>query len=88
MSMTVTAADARAQFSRIADQVARTGSTVTVFKNSRPWVEIHPVGSSKDVLSDSTRQALREAAALKEAGARFSSFRDMMSALEADSVEN
>ena len=81
MSLTVTAADARAQFSRIADEVARTGSTVTVFKNSRPWVEIRPVGAGEGIPSDFTRQALREAEALKLAGARFSSFSDMMSAL-------
>ena len=84
MSLTVTAADARAQFSRIADEVARTGSTVTVFKNSRPWVEIRPVPASEDIPSDSTRQALREADALKAAGARFSSFSDLMSALGAN----
>ena len=86
--MTVTAADARAQFSRIADQVARTGSPVTVFKNSRPWVEICPIGASEDVPSDSTRQALRESDSLKAAGARFSSFRDMLAALDAHSVED
>ena len=88
MSMTVTAADARAQFSRIAEEVARTGSVVTVFKNSRPWVEIRPVGSSEPGPSDSTCKALSEVAALKAAGARFSSFQDMMSALEDSSAED
>jgi len=86
--MTVTAADARAQFSRIAEEVSRTGSVVTVFKNSRPWVEIRPVGLSEDTASNSTRQALREVADLKVAGARFSSFTDMMSELDARSVED
>lgn len=87
MSMTVTAADARAQFSRIADEVARTGSPVTVFKNSRPWVEICPVASI-DVPSDATRQALREVAELKAAGARYSSWQDLIEALDAQSAEN
>jgi len=87
MSMTVTAADARAKFSRIADEVARTGSPVTVFKNSRPWVEIRPIKLAGDVPSASTQQAMREADALVATGARFDSFQDMMLALDAANVE-
>jgi len=88
MSMTVTAADARAQFSRIADEVARTGLPVTVFENSRPWVEICPVGLGEDVPSASTQKALRETAALRTAGARFESFQDMIAALDAHRAED
>jgi len=88
MSMTVTAADARAKFSRIADEVARTGTTVTVFKNSRPWVEIRPIGSGEESPTESTRQALHEAAALRIAGARFTSYQDLMKALDADDAES
>jgi len=87
MSMTVTASEARSRFARIAEEVARTGSPVTVFKNSRPWVEIHPVEPREVVPTESTRQALREADSLKTAGARFSSFHDLMAALDIADAE-
>ena len=87
MTMTVTAADARAQFSRIADEVARTGSSVTVFKNSRPWVEIRSISPAGDVPSKSTRRAMREVDALKSVGARFESFQDMVAALDGSDAE-
>ena len=47
--LTATAAEARLNFSKIAAQVSRSGSPVTVFKNSRPWVIINPVGEDSDV---------------------------------------
>jgi prevent-host-death family protein len=42
---TVATADARANFSRIANEVNRTGVPVMVFKNNRPWVVIEPAAS-------------------------------------------
>ena len=43
--MSATVAEARAQFSKIAATVSSTGNAVTVFKNSKPFVVIAPVGS-------------------------------------------
>lgn len=36
----VSIADARAQFSKIAAMVNESGESVTVFRNSKPWVKI------------------------------------------------
>lgn len=41
--ISVSVADARAQFSKIAAMVNETGESVTVFRNSKPWVKITPV---------------------------------------------
>lgn len=41
--LTATVAETRANFSKIASTVNKTGSPVTVFKNSKPWVMITPV---------------------------------------------
>ncbi len=49
--LTATAAEARLNFSKIAAQVSQSGSPVTVFKNSRPWVTINPVGEDSNVRS-------------------------------------
>lgn len=43
--LSATVAEARANFSKIAARVNDTGETVTVFRNSKPWVVIAPVGS-------------------------------------------
>ena len=43
--VTATVAETRANFSKIADSVARSGQSVTVFKNSKPWVKIAPLGN-------------------------------------------
>ena len=42
--LTATVAETRANFSKIATCVERTGRPVTVFRNSKPWVVIAPVG--------------------------------------------
>lgn len=44
--LTATVAEPRAKFSRIAATVNETGRPVTVFRNSKPWAVIAPVGSS------------------------------------------
>ena len=79
MTTTVTAADARSQFSRIAKAVNQTGEPVTVFKNSRPWVVIQPATGS--TLPLDTRKAMREAEQIATAP-RFSTFEDLMAALD------
>ena len=70
--MTATVAETRANFSKIANTVNQTGRPVTVFKNSKPWVLVAPVGkgygdripnidwSSQDVvkLDDATRKTI------------------------------
>lgn len=42
--LTATVAETRANFSKIATTVNATGRPVTVFKNSKPWVLIAPIG--------------------------------------------
>ena len=70
--MTATVAETRANFSKIANTVNQTGRPVTVFKNSKPWVLVAPMGkgygdripnidwSSQDVvkLDDATRKTI------------------------------
>ena len=46
-TLTATASEARANFSQIANGVCETGQPVTVFKNSKPWIEIVPSGYTK-----------------------------------------
>ena len=48
---TATAAEARANFSKIARQVSASGRAVTVMRNSRPWVVIAPVEESSPVVA-------------------------------------
>lgn len=45
--LTASVAEARANFSRIAAAVSRTGRPVTVFRNSKPWVAIVPVDQNR-----------------------------------------
>ena len=43
--LTATVAEARNNFSRIAEQVNLSGDEVVVFRHSKPWVKISPVGA-------------------------------------------
>lgn len=45
---TVTASEARANFSKLGEEIVRTGKPVTVFKNSKPWLAIVPLSPSKN----------------------------------------
>lgn len=47
-ALTATVAEARNNFSRIADQVNKSGREVVVFRHSKPWVKISPVGAGPD----------------------------------------
>ena len=42
---TVTASEARENFSKLGEEIVRTGKPVTVFKNSKPWLAIVPLSS-------------------------------------------
>ena len=42
-ALTATVAEARNNFSRIAEQVNHSGREVIVFRHSKPWVKISPV---------------------------------------------
>ena len=44
-ALTATVAEARNNFSRIAEQVNKSGREVVVFRHSKPWVKISPVGA-------------------------------------------
>ncbi|MBE6466819.1 type II toxin-antitoxin system Phd/YefM family antitoxin [Denitrobacterium detoxificans] len=44
-ALTASVAEARNNFSRIAEQVNQTGREVVVFRHSKPWVKISPVGA-------------------------------------------
>lgn len=43
MNKTVSLSEARAHFSKICKYVNETGNTVTVIKNSKPYVKIEPI---------------------------------------------
>ncbi|MDR0847855.1 MAG: type II toxin-antitoxin system prevent-host-death family antitoxin [Propionibacteriaceae bacterium] len=82
MPITVTTADARAQFSRIADTVVATGQPVTVFKHSRPWVQITPVdaGDWAEIPNERTLAAMREVETM-HGHARFDNAEDLIAAM-------
>ena len=61
-TLTATASEARANFSQIAKGVYETGQPVTVFKNSKPWVQIvsSDFSSNVDTGKISTEKASTE----------------------------
>jgi antitoxin Phd len=50
--LTVSASEARANFSKLGEEIARTGKPVTVFKNSKPWLVMVPVVEREEVVVD------------------------------------
>ncbi|QTU84709.1 type II toxin-antitoxin system Phd/YefM family antitoxin [Xiamenia xianingshaonis] len=48
-AVTATAAEARANFSKIATRVFESGKPVTILKNSKPWVTISPITGDSPV---------------------------------------
>ena len=74
---TVSASEARANFSKVGDEVFRTGQPVTVFKNSKPWLIISPArqvpeysASQQDALYEEEFRRIVERGELEyEAGA-------------------
>ena len=55
--------DAKTNFSRLTADANRTGRSITVFKNNRPWVEIRPLAYVGDVPTE-TREAMNEVDAM------------------------
>ena len=47
----ITANEAQTQFSKIATEVCKTGQPVTIFKDSKPWVEIVPSNANEKASS-------------------------------------
>ena len=45
-ALTMGLAEAKNNFSRVTAEVNRTGSSVTILKNNKPWVVIQPARSS------------------------------------------
>jgi antitoxin (DNA-binding transcriptional repressor) of toxin-antitoxin stability system len=83
MPLTVTTAEARADFSRIANAVAATGEAVTVFKHSRPWVQIAPVDAALwSEIPNAATQTAMEAAESMRGKARFSTATELLAAME------
>ena len=45
-ALTMGLAEAKSNFSRVTAEVNRTGKSVTILKNNKPWVVIQPARSS------------------------------------------
>jgi antitoxin Phd len=61
---TIGMSDAKTNFSRLTADANRTGRSVVVFKNNKPWVEIRPLAHQENEVPDETREAMEEANAL------------------------
>jgi PHD/YefM family antitoxin component YafN of YafNO toxin-antitoxin module len=62
--LTVSASEARANFSKLGEEIARTGKPVTVFKNSKPWLVMAPAGvadGDEKMAETATRVEISEA---------------------------
>ena len=70
-TLTATASEARANFSQIASGVCETGQPVTVFKNSKPWVEIVPSGYSEKASEKDDAYIERVADAVRKSKQEF-----------------
>ncbi len=70
-TLTATASEARANFSQIASGVFETGQPVTVFKNSKPWVEIVPSGFAEKAAGESDAYVERVATAVRKSKQEF-----------------
>lgn len=81
---TVSVAEARANFSKIGEAVNATGEPVTVFRRSKPWLIITPAAPSEP--NAETRGAMAETDRRLSDPNRihYSSFEDLMSALESE----
>ena len=70
-TLTATASEARANFSQIASGVFETGQPVTVFKNSKPWVEIVPSGFLENASEEDDEYIERVASAVRKSKQEF-----------------
>ena len=71
-TLTATASEARANFSQIASGVFKTGQPVTVFKNSKPWVEIVPSGFAEKAGEEDDAYVERVVSAVRKSKQQFS----------------
>jgi antitoxin Phd len=84
--LTVSASEARANFSKLGEEIARTGKPVTIFKNSKPWLVIAPAGAADReeivVDLDGTRElTLEEQELLASTDEFVEEYRDVFEAL-------
>jgi antitoxin (DNA-binding transcriptional repressor) of toxin-antitoxin stability system len=64
-TLTIGMSDAKTNFSRLTADANRTGRTVVVFKNNKPWVEIRPLAHGEEGgVPAETREAMGEADSL------------------------
>ena len=49
-ALTMDFAEVRDNFSEVADEVNKSGRSVTVLKNNRPWVVIQPASAARDAV--------------------------------------
>ncbi|MEE8703964.1 MAG: hypothetical protein SOH58_02990 [Olsenella sp.] len=61
---TIGMSEAKTNFSRLTADDNRTGRSVVVFKNNKPWVEIRPLAHEENGTPNETREAMEEADAL------------------------
>jgi antitoxin Phd len=82
-TMTVSASQARAEFSKLGEEIVRTGKAVTVFKNSKPWLVISPAAQPEGgVNMDTNRELTQEEKDLLEwTGDFVEEYRDVFEAL-------
>lgn len=82
MTTTVTVAEARANFSKLSSAVNASGESITVFRNSKPWVVISPARPSTPNIETSKAMAEAEEILSNPKKQRFTSFEDMMEGLK------
>ena len=61
--LTVSSSEFRANMPKVVGLVEKSSKPITVFRNSKPWFEIHPVKQSSE-FSPEFQQALDEADAM------------------------
>ena len=49
-ALTMDFAEVRDNFSEVADEVNKSGRSVTVFRNNRPWVVIRPASAARNAV--------------------------------------
>lgn len=81
---TLSVAEARANFSKNGEAINGTGNPVTVFKYSKPYLVIMPDACNEP--NAETRAAMAEADKILSGSKRehYSSFEDLMTALDAE----
>jgi prevent-host-death family protein len=83
-SLTVSAAEARANFSKLGAEVVRCGQPVTVFKNSKPWLVISPAATYQEKTLNSEGEAeltSKEQELLEWSDSFVEEYRDVFEAL-------